>query len=112
MFGSLFAATLAHTGNFPTIQTAEKTLKSGELKVSERGIWEHRKLAELLESEEGYPKQKFLEEGFTESEPSVAFTPSKLTEPKATVGMGDTITSATLAAEEALTRRAKKHQNN
>jgi ADP-dependent phosphofructokinase/glucokinase len=112
MFGSLFAATLAHSGNFPTIQTAEKTLKSGELKVSERGIWEHRKLAEILESEEGYPKQKFLEEGFTESEPSVAFTPSKLTEPKATVGMGDTITSATLAAEEALTRRAKKHQNN
>ncbi len=112
MFGSLFAATLAHTGNFPTIQVAEKTLKSGELKVSMRGMAEHQKLAELLENEEGYPKQKFLEEGFTDTEPSIAFVPSKLTEPKATVGMGDTITSATLAAQEALTRRAKKHQNN
>lgn len=117
MFGSLFAATLAHTGNFPTIQAAEKTLKSSRLKVSMKGREEHRKLAELLESEEGYPKQKFLKEGFTETEPSIAFVPSKLTEPKATVGMGDTITSATLAAEEALTCRAKntktinKHHN-
>ncbi|MGQ9720383.1 MAG: ADP-dependent glucokinase/phosphofructokinase [Candidatus Jordarchaeum sp.] len=108
IFGSLFAATLAHTGIFPTIRAAEKTLKSGDLVVSEKGLMEHQKLAELLEDEENYPKQKFLKEGFTETEPSIAFTPSKLTEPKATVGMGDTITSASLAGEEALTRRAKK----
>jgi ADP-dependent phosphofructokinase/glucokinase len=108
MFGSLLAATLAHTGNFPTIKDAEKALRSGELKISEKGLKEHQNLAEMFEIEEGYPNEKFLEEGFTETNPSLAFTPSILTEPKATVGMGDTITSASLAGEEALISRKKK----
>ncbi|MFB0563272.1 MAG: ADP-dependent glucokinase/phosphofructokinase, partial [Candidatus Lokiarchaeia archaeon] len=108
MFGSLSAATLAHIGNFPTIKNAEKALQSGELKISEKGLKEHKNLAELLENELGYPKEKFLKEAFTDTEPSIIFTPSNLTEPKATVGMGDTITSASLAGEEALIRREQK----
>lgn len=108
LFGALLAATLAYTGNFPTTKEAEKALVSGELKISERALIEHQKLAAFLENEEGPPKEKFLKEGYTEIEPFIIFVPSNLTQPRATVGLGDTICSASLAAEEALTRREQK----
>jgi ADP-dependent phosphofructokinase/glucokinase len=108
LFGALLAATLAYTGNFPTIQDAEKALRSGGLKISERALVEHQKLATFLENEEGYSREKFLKEGYTGTEPFIIFAPSNLTEPRATVGLGDTICSASLAAEEALTRREQK----
>jgi ADP-dependent phosphofructokinase/glucokinase len=112
LFGALLAATLAYTGNFPTIQDAEKALRSGELKISEKALIEHQKLATFLENEEGYSKEKFLKQGFTENEPFIIFSPSNLTEPRATVGLGDTICSASLAAEEALTRKEHKPNQN
>lgn len=112
LFGALLAATLAYTGNFPTIKDAEKALRSGELKISEKALKEHQKLATFLENKEDYPKEKFLKEGFTETEPFTIFIPSNLTEPRATVGLGDTICSASLAAEEALTRREQKTNQN
>ncbi len=108
LFGALLAATLAYTGNFPTINDAEKALKSGELKISRKALTEHQRLATFLENEEGYSQEKFLKDGFTEIEPSIIFVSSNLTEPRATVGLGDTICSASLAAEEALTRREQK----
>ncbi|MEM3587532.1 MAG: ADP-dependent glucokinase/phosphofructokinase, partial [Candidatus Jordarchaeaceae archaeon] len=69
LFGALLAATLAYTGNFPTIKEAEKALRSGKLKISGKALEEHNKLATFLENEEGYSKEKFLKEGFTEAEP-------------------------------------------
>lgn len=108
LFGALLASALAYTGNFPTIQDAEKALRSGGLKISEKALIEHQKLATFLENDEGCLKEKFLKEGFTETEPFIIFAPSNLTEPKATVGLGDTICSASLAAEEALKRREQK----
>lgn len=108
LFGSLLAATLAHTGNFPTVQDTESVLRSGELKISEKALREQENLASHLESEEGYPGKRFLEEGFTDTEPFVVFAPSNLTEPRATVGLGDTICSGSLAAEEALKRKKQR----
>ncbi|MEM2144132.1 MAG: ADP-dependent glucokinase/phosphofructokinase [Candidatus Jordarchaeaceae archaeon] len=110
LFGALLAAALAYTGNFPTIKDAEKALRSGKLRISEKALEEHQKLAAFLENEEGYPKEKFLKEGFTETEPFTVFSPSMLIEPKATVGLGDTLCSASLAAEEALTCREQKRK--
>nr|MDO8079401.1 ADP-dependent glucokinase/phosphofructokinase [Candidatus Freyarchaeota archaeon] len=112
LFGALLAAALAYTGNFPTIKDAEKALRSGELKISEKALKEHQKLATFLENQEDYPKEKFLKDGFTVTEPFTIFIPSNLTEPRATVGLGDTICSASLAAEEALTRREQKPNQN
>ncbi len=102
LFGASLAATLAATGVPPTISKA-KEMMIGGFEISEEGLKEHEKLASFLDTEGETNYRLFLERGFVDGDPGIVFVPSMLVRKvKATVGLGDTICSGTVAGEHVL----------
>ncbi len=106
LLGASLAATLAVTGSTPTIEEAERLMKSEALKLSGKGLEEHQKLAVFLESEEGVNGELLLKRGFVEGKPNLVFIPSKLASKlKGTVGLGDSICAGSLVGEHIFEKR-------
>ncbi len=95
IFAALIGVARAKLGRPPLSEDLSRAL---EVPISSRGLEELERLSELLKLE-GHDSTAFLQEGWCPEENLVAVPTKVVDDPKHTVGLGDTISGASLFSE-------------
>jgi len=100
LFGAAVAAARALTGRFADLDAVQGAIRSAEMRLSERGLAEHRDLAERLKVE-GVNPERFLMTGIAEmKDHTTVFAVTKIMDdPSSTVGLGDSLVAGILIGE-------------